>query len=352
MPKKSYALCYTVKNDKDLLLSSCLYHLKKGCSKIYVFDDGSTDGTIDTIRNIKNIEIHKSTKPNIDEDTPQWIKERIPNWDEWFDVRKMMNTYLAAKWANTANIDWLGSIDSDEIIFTEYETSKSIIDMLNTIHPKYDQILLKNLEAVAHKENIQNPFLECKYFFKRHTFIDSVHKVLSSILFKLTKSGKIQAWFDYYFYKYIFLGNFRDLLVDPIDGTKIPPSHYLAYKDYKSLIKTAAVDNYIFNIHKWIKGVKKPKSYISGNILHYDLYNSKIFKSKFSQRPKNMLLKVFYLRYRLALIALNSSEKDLITFFNSNIVILKPEESKYKKLVIEITDVKNTLNEEKSNEDS
>ena len=64
---------------------------------------------------------------------------------------------------------------------------------------------------------------------------------------------------------------------------------------------------------------------------------------KFGQRPKNTLLKVFYLRYSLAMIALNSTEEEVSRFFKKNLIVKEPFKSNISNLVVEINDVKNTL---------
>lgn len=345
--KSTFALCYTVKNDKDLLLYSCLYHLKKGCSKIYIFDDGSTDGTIETVRNIPNIEIYKSIKPIINEKSPKWFESLIHRWEESFDVRKRMNTYKASKLALNENIKWIGSIDSDEAISTQFATGKDILEIINNVDNKYDQILLRNLEVVTQNEKVKNPFLECSYFYKRFTYTEKIHRILRALIYRTTKNGKIQAWFDYFFYKIRFKGALHNLFTHPTNKTKIPAGYYLGYNNYKSFIKTTEIENFIFNIHKWDKGSRKPKNYVTGNILHYDLYSPQSFINKFAQRPKNMFFKVFYLRYQLAMIALNSTEDQVIEFFKQNLVDKNPQESKIKNLIVKIDDVQNTLKENK-----
>ena len=133
MSNNTYALCYTVKNDRDLLKYSCLYHLKKGCSRIYIFNDGSTDGTIDTIKDLPNITIINNVKPFINDNSPKWIKDLMHRWDDSFDVRKRINTYNAAKLAEIENIQWIGSIDSDEVISTKISTGKDIFDFLKKV---------------------------------------------------------------------------------------------------------------------------------------------------------------------------------------------------------------------------
>jgi hypothetical protein len=61
-----------------------------------------------------------------------------------------------------------------------------------------------------------------------------------------------------------------------------------------------------------------------GNILHFDMLDANYFAAKFRQRQQGIILKVFYLRYRLAHVARNSSDYEITEFFERYIAITDP----------------------------
>lgn len=319
-----FAITYTVKNECDLLLKSIHYHYTAGCTKFYVFLDGTTDDTYELLKELEYVEIFQTQKPENLNDLPQWIINILDWWERDMDVRKRINTYYAANLAFNEGITWLGCIDPDELIIPNKELknidNRLINEFLKNIPEKCNQVLMRNLEVVTTKAETDNPFLECVLFLNRFPVTETIWRYSSALVRRLFKS-KIQAWFDYIFYKIRFANLLQRLMVNPITNEKIPGSYFLGYSNHKSFVRTKHFNDFNFVTHKWIKYTSKPQNTYLGFVLHYDLYDYKYFSHKFKQRQESMLLKVFYFRYMIAKVAREVDIEGIKSFFLKYIAI-------------------------------
>ncbi len=102
MPSAKFAISYTVKNESRLLPSAIKYHIAAGCSRIYMFWDGTTDGSESLVSEFPNVVARNSIKPDEIDDPPAWIARVVSCWELIMDVRKNINTFYAAKEAAIA----------------------------------------------------------------------------------------------------------------------------------------------------------------------------------------------------------------------------------------------------------
>jgi len=105
----------------------------------------------------------------------------------------------------------------------------------------------------------------------------------------------------------------------------IPAGYFLGYSHYKSFIRLKTFANFDFVTHGWRAFLRAPRTMRMGNILHFDMLDASYFAAKFRQRQEGILLKVFYLRYRLAHVARNSSDVEIRKFFGRYIAISDPD---------------------------
>ena len=89
-----FALTYTVKNEARLLPSAIDYHIAAGCSRIYIFWDGTTDNSRDLVSKYPCVVARDSIRVDETADAPKWIKDILVCWDTDMDVRKRINTIL------------------------------------------------------------------------------------------------------------------------------------------------------------------------------------------------------------------------------------------------------------------
>ena len=325
MSGSSYAITYTVKNEARLLPDAIRYHAAQGCFHFYVYLDGTTDGTRESILDLPNVTVLTSVPLAAEESYPAWMRDIAPMWDVNMDARKRFNTIDAAQRARDAGIEWIISIDPDEIIYPcEPGTGKpiQISDLLSSINAHVDQLLLKNLEAVPTRAPAgRGPFSQCVYFVQRFDATDLVRRAIGTFVSKLSKSPKARAWSDHLVYRARLLGAYPRIMRDPRDGSAVPSSLFLGYTNHKAFMRSARAEYFNFNIHKWQKSVRKPISVSFGYLLHYDIFDWEYFSLKFRQRNSYMIIADFFVRHRLGEIARECDDSEVELFFAENIAL-------------------------------
>jgi hypothetical protein len=319
-----FAITYTVKNEATLLPDAIAYHRELGCSRIYVFFDGTTDNSRELVNDFEWVRCADSIEPQSLNDPPAWIRQILPRWKESMDVRKRINTYMAAQSASDEGIEWLISIDPDELLLLDQQASgppRRCEDFFAGIAQNVDQILVPNLEAIAVGEGSGRSFVDCTLFLRRFPLTELVWRYSSGLVRRLTPSPKTHAWYDHWFYRVRFRGALPRLMRHPVTGESIPAGYFLGYSNHKSFIRTRAAKEFLFNVHKWQRIARRPRTIRKGFLLHYDLCNAEYFRAKYRQRQPAMLVKAFFCRYMFALIARDLPIETSRQFFLNNICI-------------------------------
>jgi len=326
LPPGKFALSYTVKNESRLLPSGIEYHLAAGCSRIYVFFDNTTDNAPELIAKYPQVIARKSLLPGELFNPPQWLAKILPAWKPDLDVRKIANTYYAALDAATEGIDWLASIDADELIVMspdEQVLENHIPRYLEKIPEDVDQLLLRNLESIPSSAESKNPFIDCVYFLNRFPMSEVLWRYSRAALVRATRSPKLIAWYDWLFYQLRFAGAMRRMMREPGTGRRIPGSYFLGYVSNKALIRTRNASDFSFATHAWRPFIRSPRTLKTGNVLHFDMLDASYFAAKFRQRPPER--DIFYLRYMLSNVARNHSPEEIRQFFDTYIAISDSE---------------------------
>jgi len=321
---KRFAITYTVKNEANLLPDAIAYHLGLGCSRIYLFFDGSTDNSRQLVRDVGKVRCAESVSPDSLRDIPAWIKELLPRWTESMDVRKRINTYVAAQMAQEEEIEWLINIDPDELLLMnngEAQAPGRPEEFFSSVSRDIDQVLVPNFEAVPINAGSGRPFIDCTLFLRRFPLTESLWRYSSGLVRRIITRPKLHAWYDYWFYRLRFQGALPRLMRHPTTGESIPAGYFLGYSNHKAFIRTSVAKDFLFNIHRWQKVTRRPKSLSRGCLLHYDLCSAEYFCEKFRQRPPAMLVKAFFCRHMFALIARDFSFDTARRFFLDNICI-------------------------------
>jgi hypothetical protein len=344
-----FAISYTVKNESRLLPSAIEYHIAAGCSRIYIYWDGTTDGSDLLVSGYPNVVARNSIKPDEIDDPPAWIARVLSCWELIMDVRKNINTFYAAKEAAKDGIDWLISLDPDELVFmpgNDPINENYVTKHLSRVPDSIDQVLLPNLECVSTTAESRNPFSDCVYFLNRFPITEFFWRYSRAFLVRISRSPELVAWYDYIFYQIRFFGALPRLMREPKSHSAIPAGYFLGYSNHKAFIRLKTFFNFNFAVHSWNRYLRAPRNLRLGNILHYDLPDVAYFTAKFRQREQGIILKVFYLRYRLALVARNFTDSEVKEFFETYIAILNPARIarlKKKKILLEIDAVSNLM---------
>jgi hypothetical protein len=322
--QNTFAITYTVKNEANLLPDAIAYHLAMGCSRIYVFFDGTTDNSRELIQGIDRVVCADSISPGALTSPPEWVDEIVPRWGESMDVRKRINTLFAADQAKTDGIEWLINIDPDELLILNDQATNSLKNteaFFTPISAQVDQILIPNLEAIPTSDGSGKPYIDCTLFLERFPITELLWRFSLGICRKIVSNPKYHAWADYWFYHLRFRGALPRLMKHPVTQESIPAGYFLGYSNHKSFIRTAVARDFKFNIHRWEKVTRKPRNTKKGKLLHYDLPSTEYFCAKFRQRPPAMLVKAFYCRYQFAQIARELPFEAARQFFLNNICI-------------------------------
>jgi hypothetical protein len=355
LPSGKFALTYTVKNEARLLPSAIEYRLAAGCSRIYLFWDGTTDNSAELIAKYPQVIARQSYRPQELHDPPAWLSRILPAWETELDVRKIANTVYAAEDAARNGIEWLVGIDPDELILmsrAETVIENHIPKYLEKIPENIDQLHLPNLESVPTAAEIQNPFTDCVYFLNRFPATEALWRYSRAALARITRSSqtrltrfpKFIAWYDWLFYELRFAGALGRMMREPRTNRRIPGTYFLGYSSHKSFIRTARAPNFEFATHGWRPFLRRPHNLRTGNILHFDLLDAAYFSLKFKQRPAPR--DIFYLRYMLGNVARNHSPEEIREFFETYIAIRDPgriEKLKQKGIIVEIRSAANLL---------
>jgi hypothetical protein len=343
-----FAVSYTVKNESRLLPPAIEYHLAAGCSRIYVFFDNTTDNTPELIAKYPQVVARKSFSPGELSNPPQWLAKILPAWKPDLDVRKIANTYYAALEAASEGIEWLASIDADELILMspgEQAVEDHIPRYLEKIPGEVDQLLLPNLESIPTAADSENPFVDCVYFLNRFPISEAIWRYSRAALVRATRSPKLIAWYDWLFYELRFAGALKRMMREPGTGHRIPGSYFLGYVGNKSLIRTRNAPDFSFATHSWRPFIRAPRNLKTGNVLHFDMLDAAYFAAKFRQRTPER--DIFHLRYMLSNVARNHSDEEVRQFFESYIAVSDPERIallKKKGIAREIRSASNLLN--------
>lgn len=348
MPTGTFALAYTVKNEARLLPSGIEYHLAAGCSRIYVFWDNTTDNAPDLVAAYPQVLARNSYRPEELADAPPWLTKILTWWETELDVRKIANTYYAALDAARHGIEWLVSIDADELILMnrdEQALENHIPKRLEQIPENIDQLLLPNLESVPTSAVSENPFLDCVYFFNRFPQTEAAWRYSRAALLRVARSPELIAWYDWLFYQIRFAGALHRMMRDPATHQRIPGSYFLGYSSHKSFIRTSHAASFEFATHSWLPRLSRPRNLRTGNVLHFDMLDADYFAAKFRQRlPDDRGL--FHLRYLLSIVARDRTLEQVRQFFETYIAIRDPQRIarlKRKGIIVEIRSISDLL---------
>ncbi|MBB4122702.1 glycosyltransferase family 2 protein [Martelella radicis] len=307
----TFCVTYTIRNEEDTILDAIAAHMAMGASKVFVFFDGTTDGSREIVQGLEGVECFETLPPDelsLDVAVPEWFERIKSHFDTNMDVRKQFNTWLAAVKAREQGFDWLLCIDADEIFYPVGQDGKEMPAeaFFRSVDRKYDQVILRNLELVVDRNDVRDPFREGVYFLNRFPVSEEICRYLAAAVTRIFRSPKITEWTRYWFYMIRFRGLASRRLRHPASGRVAPIGYFLGYRSYKSAIRLSEAEQFIFGVHKWQEYTRKPVSLYRGYVLHYDLPNPDKVKQKFGQREKSIYLEKSYTRYMLNTIALES----------------------------------------------
>lgn len=244
------AVVMTVKNEARLLRQNVLYHLGIGVHKIFIYLDQTTDNGAETIQDLEAVELNVSVAAKTYQDIP-YLEKFWGNAQEHHTARQCLNTYDAMQKCQAEQIDWLISLDADELFLCSKDGLITIHEFFKAANKQdVDLINLKPMEVVARKMAYKNVMLE-------------------ETLFKTQKN--FQSKFDQIYHK----------IYDPYNNTHKTVSFWLGHTMGKAAIRvqSAVIPH---NVHRYSSMDGELLKTISmGYLLHYHIYDFEDFIKKF-----------------------------------------------------------------------
>ena len=351
----SFAIIYMVKNEATILPEAIKYHRALGCSKFFVFLDGTTDNLKELIENQPDVIVSENIDPSAPEDSTPWMSWVRDNWSNWMDLRKMLNTYHTAGVAHDMGIEWLALLDPDELIVSDLSekfNGGSFLELLKTVPKSADQIRLINLDVLATNVASTHPFKDFSFFFGRFPYSETIWRYSRFAVRKILRSPVVEAWFDQLFFMARLGKGFPRIVRHPVTRGIVPTGYFLSYFSGKALFRCSRAAKARPSVHYWkaLRG-NRIYTYWAGYVLHFDLTNAESFCAKFRQREETAFVRALYTRWALGMIARDLPVAIVKEFFNRNLVISdrsRQEDLVKRKILVRIGSISDFFTEQHS----
>tara|TARA_A100000171_G_C2140027_1_gene154344 strand:+ start:10492 stop:11499 length:1008 start_codon:yes stop_codon:yes gene_type:complete len=299
------ALVLTVKNEERLLRSNLLYHQAIGIRHVFVYFDNTTDAGKESIRDLDFVTIQDSLAPDTFAHL-DFLEKFTSKAAEHHTARQCLHTYDAMVKSETMGMDWLISLDADELVCTSKNTPSQLPQFFSDMEPSVELVYLQTLEVLAQKLEYGSVFLEETLFKTQPSFGSRFQNITKAVFNPVTKK---EEKFSYWFGQHLGKGAIR--------------------------LKSGSIPH---NVHRYVKkDGTKPVSVKAGFVLHYHAYDAPDFIKKFtnfSDRPITFLsgtsVNSLKLLFRDVVNNCGMSQEELYSYFANN-VQFSPKEVQYLK---------------------
>jgi Glycosyl transferase family 2 len=146
------ALVMTVRDEVDLLRTNLGYHRFLGVDLMYVYDDGSSDGTPESIGDLDSAEVLSSVDPRKFSGRSE-LAMMAAAAPTLLTARQTLNTVDAMERARAAGAEWLISIDADELVATHLinEEPGQLAIALGKVPAQTESVIFPTLEMVQRR---------------------------------------------------------------------------------------------------------------------------------------------------------------------------------------------------------
>ena len=294
------ALVLTVKNEERLLRHNLLYHRALGAEHIFVYFDGTTDGGKAAISDLDFVTLQDSVSPEKYEHLT-YLEKFTSQADEHHTARQCLNTFDAQQECKAMGINWLVSLDADELVCPNTTEIIGLPQFFDTIPPQVEIVYLQTREFLQHKISIHNVFSEGTLFKTTPTYRSRLKNITKQLDNPFTGQ---QQKFPYWYGQTMGKGAIRI-------GKDVIPHNVHRYKKVDGLQVTS---------------VK------AGLVLHYHAYDAADFIKKFtnfSEHPDTFLsgnsVESIKLLLRDVVNKSGKTETELKTYFENNLMFSRTE---------------------------
>ncbi len=145
------AVVMTVRDEVEFLRSNLLYHRHLGVKAAYVYDDGSTDGTPDSVADLDFVRLGRTVDAS--SLPPELRTDADDAPDRYVTSRQNINTLDAMRQAREDGIDWLLAIDADELACVDLakQPAGALARGFATVPDEVEAVVLRPLEIVQRR---------------------------------------------------------------------------------------------------------------------------------------------------------------------------------------------------------
>lgn len=191
------ALVITIKNEARLLRHNLLYHFALGVDKAFIYLDGTTDNSKETIEDLEQVVIASSV-PRDKYAHIHVLEHFIETYETHHTARQCLNTYDAKIKCKELQIDWLISLDADELVSlskTEFKKGE-LKPFFKQLDPSIDEVRFRTFEVMSTKTAYNNVFAEETLFKGKWKFISRFDMLYKRIYNPHTKTHiKTKFWY-------------------------------------------------------------------------------------------------------------------------------------------------------------
>ncbi len=144
----SLALVTTVRNERLALRPNLLYHRFLGVERAYVFDDGSSDGTVESVADLPFVRVRPMEAPIAfpPSAAPAWAAHVARQ----HTARQSLNAHAAMASARADGFAWLLHLDPDEFVALDANEARagSLARAVEELPPEVEVAHLETAEVV------------------------------------------------------------------------------------------------------------------------------------------------------------------------------------------------------------
>jgi len=263
MKAPKIGIVLTVKNEERLLRNHILYHLAIGAAHVFVYFDNTTDSGKESIANINKVTLQDSIPAN-KYNSLSFLNRFIEKAKEHHTARQCLNTFDALQQAEKMELDWLISIDADELICTHIDQPSSLPSFFKDIDEKVDVVNFRVLEALQRSMLYENVFQEEVLFKQTRSFKYPWNRTYKTLYNPFSKTTQKFSW---WYGQHLGKGAIRT-------GRGVIPHNVHRYKLSSDTLLTSIDKGYVLHYHaydgedfikKFQNFKEHPNQFLSGN---------------------------------------------------------------------------------------
>lgn len=161
------ALVMMVRNELEMLRTNLLYHRFLGVDRMFLYDDGSDDGTLESVADLPYVVARPTVQPSELEPSPELTKA-IEQRSSQIVARQVLNMAHAMVEARRAGASWLIGFDADELIVLDHHNAapNSVAKLLHAQPRSIEAVVFPALEVVQRRLAYTDVMVE-ETLFKR-----------------------------------------------------------------------------------------------------------------------------------------------------------------------------------------